>query len=304
MIFRVRHATKYHYADGVDRAADLLHLRPRELPWQEVQSCAIRTSAAAGRWSEALDHFGNPVTHFSLEARHTALEIVTDSVVLMRKLPPMPDPAATPRWERVAVEAQHRPDVAEFAFASPMTPAIPPVRDWASASFPAGRAVLEGVCDLMARMMREFTLQPRVRTMLRDLPGLFEHRTGACQDFAHLMLAGLRARGLPARFVSGYLRTDAPPGTVRLRGADQLHAWIACWLGPNLGWVDLDPASGQAGEDHVWLAWGRDYTDVAPIRGVLCGGGQRTMSVSVDIERQSVPQTPQPVPLEALSFSL
>ncbi len=298
MILLVRHVTAYRYGRRVELAAHMLHLRPRPLPWQTVISFTLRTDAKQLRLTESEDHFGNPVSWLFLDAGHTAFEVATEAQVDVRARA-APDPRSTPAWEHVAATGQQprsAGDVAEFAFGSPMAPAIDPARDWAAASFPPGRPVLSGLLDLLARMARDFRFQPGVTTVSTSVDRVLELRAGVCQDFAHLMIAGLRALRLPARYVSGYVCTQPPPGMARLRGADQSHAWVQCWLGPDHGWIDLDPTNNLVvGGEHVWLGWGRDYADVSPVHGVLLGGGRHTLSVSVDIE----PQELEPQELEA-----
>ncbi len=297
MIFHVLHVTAYRYTRRVELAAHMLHLRPRTLPWQTVCSFTLRTSARQSRMTESHDHFGNPVSWLFLDTAHTALDVTIDAKVDVRPRA-TPEPRATPAWEHVAASAQHRQaarDVAEFAFGSPMAPAIEPAREWAIGSFPPGRPVLVGLLDLMARLARDFRFQPGVTTVSTSVSRVLQLRAGVCQDFAHLMIAGLRALRLPARYVSGYVRTQPPAGEGRLRGADQSHAWVQCWLGAEHGWIDLDPTNDLVvSDEHVWLGWGRDYADVSPVHGIMLGGGRHTLSVSVDIEPQEV-EAPQRV---------
>lgn len=294
MIYHLRHATEYEYQGAIEFAAHVLHLRPRELPWQRVQAFRVETSASEARLAEGTDHFGNPVARLFIERTHAALSVTSEAVVERCERAPAPAPSATPAWENVAAQAQHAEaalDVAEFAYGSFMAPALPEAGRWAAQSFRPGRPVLACLLDLMARMRREFRFQPGVTTVSTPVARVLELRAGVCQDFAHLMIAGLRALRLPARYVSGYVRTRPPPGMARLRGADQSHAWVSCWLGPEFGWIDLDPTNDVVvGTDHVWLGWGRDYADVSPVHGVLLGGGRHTVAVSVDMEPAN-PQT-------------
>ena len=294
MILHVRHVTEYDYAKRVELAAHMLHLRPRSLPWQTVRSFSLAAtaassdgSAAPGRLSEAHDHHGNPVGWLFVDSAHTSLHLATEAVVEVRARA-APDPLATPSWEYVAAKAQESSaarDAAEFTFGSDMAPVIGPAEDWAAPSFPPGRPVLAGLLDLMRRLARDFRFQTGVTTVSTSVSRVLQLRAGVCQDFAHVMIAGLRSLRLPARYVSGYVRTRPPPGMARLRGADQSHAWVGCWLGPEHGWIDLDPTNDLVvGEEHVWLGWGRDYGDVSPVHGVLLGGGKHSLRVSVDIE--------------------
>lgn len=287
MILRVRHDTAYAYAEPVELAAHLAHLRPRSLPWQQVHSFALHATPALSRIAEGTDHFGNPVEWLFLNGGHNGLSLQVEAVVeVVRRH--HPTPAATPAWEHVVTSAQ-RPaaatDAAEFAFGSAMAPVSDALRAWAVPSFLPGRPVLAGLLHLMARIGRDFRFQPGVTSVSTPIERVLQLRAGVCQDFAHLMIAGLRMLGLPARYVSGYVRTRPPAGEARLRGADQSHAWVGCWLGPDHGWIDLDPTNDLiVADEHIVLGWGRDYADVSPVRGVLLGGGAHTLTVRVDME--------------------
>jgi transglutaminase-like putative cysteine protease len=234
---------------------------------------------------EGSDHYGNGVAWLSIEAPHEALEVVLDAIVEVGFRPP-PDAAATPPWEAVR-DAALRPegwDAAEFALPSPLAPAEPAAGAYVAASFAPGRPILAGLLDLIARIKRDFAFKPGVTTVSTPVAQVLSLRAGVCQDFAHLMIAGLRALGLPARYCSGYVRTRPPPGQARRQGADQSHAWVGCWLGPDLGWVDLDPTNDLiVGDEHVLLGWGRDFADVSPVKGILLGGGRQVLEVSVDL---------------------
>lgn len=283
MTLRVRHVTAYEYEDPVELAAHMVHLRPRTLPFQAVRSYALDVQPRPERVVEGQDHFGNPIAWVFLSGAHGELRVSTDSAVDVSPRP-APDPSATPAWEHVAGQAPAS-EAAEFVFPSPRVPLLPAAGEWAAPSFPPGRPVLDGLLDLMHRIADGFRFDPEVTTVSTTVAKVLELRAGVCQDFAHVMIAGLRALGLPARYVSGYLRTRPPPGQPRLVGADQSHAWVGAWLGPAHGWVDLDPTNALVvGDGHVVLGWGRDYSDVSPVRGVLLGGGDHTLHVSVDIE--------------------
>ena len=287
MILQVLHTTAYDYADRVELASHLLHLRPRDLPWQRVLEFDLAADPPASRTTWGADHYGNGVAWLSMDAAHAALRLTATSLVEV--LPrSAPAPAETPAWEHVAGLCRQRAaagEAAEFSFGSPKAPCLPDAGRWAAPSFPPGRPVLAGLLDLMARIGREFRFQSGVTSVATPVARVLELRAGVCQDFAHLMISGLRALGLPARYVSGYIRTRPPPGQPRLRGADQSHAWVGCWLGPQWGWIDLDPTNDLiVGEEHVVLGWGRDYLDVSPVLGVLLGGGKHTLEVGVDIE--------------------
>lgn len=288
MIYRVSHSTRYAYGTEVQLAAHMLHLRPRPLPWQRVLSERLVVEPAVTRRRDGVDHFGNAVTWLFMDTPHAAFVVTGESRIDV--CAPIPPPAATtPPWETVAALARvGGPDAwhaAEFAFGSAMAPAHAGAGAYAGDSFTPGRPILEGLLDLNRRICREFTFRAGVTTVSTPIDLVLERREGVCQDFTHLMLGALRALGLPARYVSGYIRTRPPPGTVRRRGADTSHAWVGCWLGPRYGWVDLDPTNGLVVRDeHVVLGWGRDYDDISPVRGVILGGGVQTLSVGVDLE--------------------
>jgi transglutaminase-like putative cysteine protease len=286
--YRVRHTTAYAYRDSVDLASHMVHLLPRELPHQAVISADLDTTPGAARCTDGVDHFGNRVSWLFLDRPHAAFEVRLSASVDVG-FPAPPDAAATPAWDGVVTAVRGGGSevwqVAEFAFPSPMAPADAAVGAYAAASFPIGRPVLAGLLDLTARIRRDFAFRAGVTTIATPVGQVLKQQAGVCQDFSHLMIAGLRALGLPARYVSGYIRTRPPPGQVARRGVDQSHAWVGAWLGPAHGWIDLDPTNNLVVRDeHVVLGWGRDYGDVSPVRGVLLGGGSHKLSVSVDLE--------------------
>lgn len=288
MKYRVRHTTTYAYRESVDLASHMVHLLPRALPHQKIISADLDTTPAAARCTEGVDHFGNRVSWLFLDRPHAAFEVSLSASVDVG-FPAPADAADTPAWESIAGLARGSGgeawQIAELAFASPMAPADPAVGAYAVESFPAGRSVLAGLLDLNGRIRRDFTFRSGVTTIATPVGQVLKQRAGVCQDFSHLMISGLRALGLPARYVSGYIRTRPPPGQVARRGADQSHAWVGAWLGPAHGWIDIDPTNDLVVKDeHVVLGWGRDYGDVSPVRGVLLGGGSHRLSVSVDLE--------------------
>ncbi|PZW44742.1 transglutaminase-like putative cysteine protease [Humitalea rosea] len=280
--WRLRHATTYTYARPVDMATHMLHLTPREMPGQKVLSATIRSVPEAARITTGTDHFGNVVSWLFLDRPHERFEVISEAEV-ESGFPPPPAAETTPPWERVVAEAAG--EVAEFLFESPLVPIVPAARAFAAQSFPPGRPVLEGLLEVMSRIRREFTYRPGVTGISTSVEHVMTTRAGVCQDFSHAMISGLRGLGLPARYVSGYIRTYTPPGRVRMRGADQSHAWVGAWMGPEHGWVDLDPTNDcVVSTEHVVLGWGRDFSDVSPLRGVILGGGRHTLHVGVDLE--------------------
>jgi transglutaminase-like putative cysteine protease len=285
--YRIRHDTTYSYARKVDLSSHMLHLTPRPLPHQCVVSSTLVAMPTPTRANQAEDDFGNIVNWLSLEVPHQRFAVAVEAVVEVA-FPAAPEPAATPPWERVAtLAAQGGPSAwraAEFAFESPMAPSDAAIASYARTSFPPCRPVLEGLLDLNRRIYREFQFRSGVTTIQTPPSKVLAQRAGVCQDFTHLMLAGLRALGLPARYTSGYLRTRPPPGMSVRQGADQSHAWVGAWMGPEHGWIDLDPTNDLVVHDeHVVLAWGRDYGDISPVRGIILGGGKHSVTVGVDL---------------------
>ncbi|MBV8576392.1 MAG: transglutaminase family protein [Acetobacteraceae bacterium] len=291
MILGIRHLTRYDYSRHVDLGAHTAHLRPRSLPWQRVLSSGLSVTPEPGRVVERLDHFGNCVAWLFLDMPHPVFEVLAESRVDVR-FPDPPRAADTPPWEEVAAMAlagapDHAWQAGEFTFESPMIPASPEAGAYVASSFPPGRPVLEGLLELIGRIRTEFAFRAGATTLHTPISTVLARREGVCQDFTHLMIAGLRALGIPARYVSGYVRTYPPPGGTRRLGADQSHAWVGAWLGPVHGWIDLDPTNNLIVRDeHVVLAWGRDYSDISPLSGIILGGGRHGLSVSVDIEAE------------------
>jgi transglutaminase-like putative cysteine protease len=284
MIWTVTHRTRFSYARSVDLGTHMLHLTPRTLPSQRVLRVEIVADPAPVRLHAAEDHYGNTVTWLSMDRPHASFEVV--ATTLVDRMPRPPRDLAPP-WEVVVAEAREHAawQAAEFLFDSPLAPLVPEAAGYAAASFPAGRGVLDGALDLACRIAREFAFRPGTTTISTPVSQVIARRQGVCQDFAQAMISGLRGLGLPARYVSGYIRTYPAPGQPRLRGADASHAWVGVWMGHGLGWVDLDPTNAcLVGDEHVVLAWGRDYADVSPVRGVILGGGAHAMEVGVDLE--------------------
>lgn len=287
MRYRVQHTTTFVYAEPVDLGCHMVRLMPRSLPYQQVISSTITADPDAGRRENNVDHFGNNVSWLFLDLPHPSFAVTLDAEVeVSYPVPPRSD--STPAWEDVATARDGGPgrwQAAEFTFPSPMVSADRDVAAYVARSFPPGRPTLTGLVDLLERIRNDFKFQSGVTTIATPVGRVLAQRAGVCQDFSHLMISGLRSLGLPARYVSGYLRTHPPPGVVQRRGADQSHAWVGCWLGPQLGWVDVDPTNNLIVQDeHVVLGWGRDYGDLSPVRGVILGGGKHTLDVRVDLQ--------------------
>jgi transglutaminase-like putative cysteine protease len=286
MRYRVQHTTKYAYGSPVELAAHMVHLRPRPVPWQTIISERIISNPEPARRRDGHDHFGNQVTWLFLDRPHADFEVTSDSVVEV-DCPPPPGADATPAWEKV-VQAAHGHEgwtAVEFQFGTAMAPIDAASKAYVSESFTEGRPVLEALLELNQRFYTDFRFRSGVTTISTPVSQVMKRREGVCQDFSHAMISGLRGIGLPARYTSGYIRTKPPPGQVKRLGSDQSHAWVGCWLGPDHGWVDVDPTNGIVVKDeHVLLGWGRDFSDVSPVVGVILGGGGHAVSVSVHLE--------------------
>jgi transglutaminase-like putative cysteine protease len=288
MRYRIVHATNYYYSEAVPLCQNEVHLQPRPTRRQKCLRHRFDINPMPHRVEDCQDYFGNPIHFFTIAERHEQLSVTVRSEV---ELTPSEFSTSQPTaaWENVRETLKHDPaeslvDVRQFVFESPHVKIDARLTEYAARSFPAGRPWLEATMDLMARIHREFAYDPTATSVSTPLETVLELKRGVCQDFAHLQIGCLRALGLPARYVSGYLLTTPPPGQPKLVGADASHAWLSAWC-PGLGWVDFDPTNNVVpAMGHVTSAWGRDYSDVCPIKGVFVGGGEHRMSVSVDVE--------------------
>lgn len=293
MIYHVRHETTYNYVHDVSISHNVAHLCARESPGQKRLDHKLTFSVPPAVLSEQIDYFGNPVTYFTVQEPHRTLKIRAENTVDVR-LTPMPNPGWTLPWEQARDQlraAWDAPgvDAYQFTFDSPYIRAAEFLADYARPSFLPGRPILEGVLDLTGRIHDEFQFDPTATTTATALAEVLRLKRGVCQDFAHLQIGCLRSLGLAARYVSGYLETDPPPGRARQVGADASHAWLSVYC-PGHGWVDVDPTNNIIpGDRHVVLAWGRDYDDVSPLRGVILGGGGHTLKVAVDVQAKHEP---------------
>jgi len=294
MRYRIRHKTTCTYTDEIQHAQHTLHLNPRVLPRQTFTRNVITVDPPPARLVEHVDYFGNPITYLALETAHRKLLVQVDFEVEVARSPDG-DLASTPAWETIRDAIKAPGDMAAkdanvYAFASTMIPPLPGLAEYAAPSFTPGRPIGEAAFDLVERIHAEFVFDSVATTIATPLVEVLTNRRGVCQDFAQFAIGCLRGLGLSARYVSGYLRTVPPPGQKRLVGADATHAWLSVWCGGDL-WLDFDPTNGTRGStDMVTLAWGRDYDDVSPMRGVLIGGGSQGLTVEVDVE--PLPATP------------
>jgi transglutaminase-like putative cysteine protease len=282
MIVRATHTTIYAYSEPVTLCHSEVHLAPRATASQTVLKHELAVVPTPDLSAARRDYFGNEVTWFSIDEPHQNLSITATSLLELRRAEPI-HPALTPAWEHVRDTAR-RPagadafEAMQFVFESPRVAVGPEFAAYAALSFPPGRPLLEAALGLCRRIYREFKYDPRATTITTPVGEVLRSRQGVCQDFAHLMIACLRSLGLPARYVSGYLRSA--PGAV---GAQASHAWTSVFC-PGFGWLDFDPTNNlmPTGE-HVTIAWGRDYSDVTPVKGVALGGGEQAISVSVEV---------------------
>jgi transglutaminase-like putative cysteine protease len=287
MRYRVRHVTTYDYSLAMRQAHHTAHLKPRELGHQRVSDYRIAITPKPAVLDEHMDYYGNPTTYFAIQERHDELSLETSMEVEVAPRPAI-DLELSESWEslrdRVALGTDQGARFAsEFAYPSALVPYLPELAEYAAPSFAPGRPIGAASLDLTRRIYDEFSFDPAATTISTPLLEVLKERRGVCQDFAHLQIGCLRALGLPARYVSGYLRTVPPPGRKRLVGADASHAWLAVWCGEQ--WLDLDPTNGLIGStDFITLAWGRDYGDVSPVSGVMLGHGQQILIVEVDVE--------------------
>ena len=291
MKYRVTHSTQYNYNENVTLCHNVSHLLPLNKPQQACHMSELKISplpVAVNEWS---DLFGNRQASFSIQKPHNELIVTATSEVEVSSAGSLLDDAFPTAWEQVvdylvnATDAESI-DARMYVLESEFIEFSNEVRDYTSASFEPGRPILQSVEDLMHRIYQEFDYVPGFSTLATPLYDVLKHRKGVCQDFAHLAIACLRMQGLAARYVSGYLETIPPEGKERLVGADASHAWFSVYV-PHQGWIDFDPTNAQIPADqHITAAWGRDYADVAPLKGVIFGGGKKhQLKVAVDVER-------------------
>jgi transglutaminase-like putative cysteine protease len=288
VIYEIRHVTTYSYERPVSFARCSLRLEPRSGDGQQLVSHIVEIKPRPADRTVRHDFFGTHTESIVIETAHRNLRIDSRSRVSVSRRAPG-RAAQSPPWEHVrevAFEATSLGPASPigYIFASPLVPVQRPVTSYASASFPPGCGILAGAIDLMHRIRTEFKYDPKATVISTPLNEVFEKRHGVCQDFAHVMISGLRGLGLPAAYVSGYLRTIPPPGKPRLQGADATHAWASLWCGEELGWIGFDPTNDILVEnDHIVLAVGRDFSDVSPVDGIIVGSRKQKLAVAVDV---------------------
>lgn len=291
MKYRIRHTTRYHYTLPVSHCYNLAYVLPRSTERQKVENIEIKLSPAVSSQAQHQDYFGNRFLQFAIEKDHSELDVTIISDINIK------DPGGNINLDfgtpcaYVKYLLQHNKDweticAREFMLDSPMIQQHQDLADYAAPSFSDDRPFLSAVMDLTQRIYKDFTYDPQFSDVATPLADVLKHKRGVCQDFAHLAIGCLRSLGYPARYVSGYLETLPPPGEKKLIGADATHAWFAVYS-PGEGWYEFDPTNNTlTSAQHITTAWGRDYSDVTPLKGVIFGGGQSPqLLVSVDVQR-------------------
>ena len=286
--FEVVHRTEYRYGRAMTDGYSIAHLLVRDTAHQQVESSDVMVEPDADERTEYLDAFGNRVLRLGLHRPHDHLVVTSRSVVQVR-VPELPADDASPPWDDVAERVRQSTgdiacDVAPFAALTAATPALDELADLTATVFVPGRPVVATVRELATTIFAGFHFDADFSDVSTPIADVLRARRGVCQDFAHVMLACLRAHGLAARYVSGYIETLPPPGQPKLAGPDATHAWCSVWV-PQLGWVDVDPTNDQLPpQRHITVGWGRDYFDVTPLRGVVIGpSAGQTLQVGVDV---------------------
>ena len=274
MNYIINHTTTYTYLEPVSLCHNVLRLVPRNTETQICKEVKVNIYPKPDSLREYEDFFGNKVIYFSIEKEHAQLKVNVRSEI--------------GKWSRKQEEADSAEDISQYIFATPMTEGDKEMEAYARVSFLPGRPLLEAARDLMHRIYTDFDFTPGFTTISTPLSVVMRERKGVCQDFAHLAIACVRSVGLPARYVSGYIETLSPPGVEKLVGVDASHAWFSIYI-PQMGWVDLDPTNDvQPGDQHITIGWGRDYADIAPMKGIIISSGSHELAVSVDVRRSGM----------------
>lgn len=288
MIYDIRHVTTYSYESPVSFARCSLRLEPRSGDGQQLVSHSVDIRPKPAERTARHDFFGTHTESVLIETAHRSLRIDSRSRVSVSRQA-LGRTAPSPSWESVrdvALEASSLGPSSPvgYVFASSLVPVLGPVTAYAAVSFAPEKGILVGAVNLMHRIRNDFKYDPKATVISTPLKEVFEKRHGVCQDFAHVMIAGLRGLGLPAAYVSGYLRTIPPAGKPRLQGADATHAWVSVWCGDEIGWIGFDPTNDLLVEnDHIILAVGRDFSDVSPVDGIIVGSRKQKLAVAVDV---------------------
>ncbi len=290
MKFRIRHETRYQYGESTSVSYNEVRLCPRESKNQHLISKTIEVAPTASQLRLRTDYFGNAVWYLAIDRPHRELAVTVKSHLQIDPIPIPKDLDQSPPWEET-VEMTANPvgpqclAAVEYALDSPLVQSTPDLATYAQPSFSRGRPAMLAVKDLMQRIHDDFEFKPGFTDTATPLSEVLKHRKGVCQDFAQLAIGCLRSLGLAARYVSGYIETLPPPGKQKLKGADVSHAWFSAYI-PPYGWLDFDPTNNQIPYDqHIVVGYGRDFSDVTPIKGVIFSGGYHELHVSVDVER-------------------
>ena len=292
MNYAVTHETVYGYESPVVVSQQLLHLTPRVLEFQSLDNHVLSIQPEPAESTARSDYFGNPVTQIRLAAPHSSLVVRAESrVAVLARAAPSPVGPWEGTRDRLRRAGTSPPgsllEPMQFLYESPHVECFRDLALYAQPSFAAGRDMVDAVLDLTRRIHADFTFDPKATSVSTPLREVLARRRGVCQDYAHFMVGCLRTLGLAARYVSGYILTTPPAGKPRLVGADASHAWVSVWCGGAEGpdqWVDVDPTNDVlVGDEHITLAWGRDFSDVTPMRGVILGGGEQTLTVHVTV---------------------
>ncbi len=297
MNYRIRHETRYDYAEPTSVSYNEVRLSPLNLPSQTLIHKRLTVTPRPSEVSERIDYFGNPTWFVAIDQPHNSMTVQVESHVRIDRPTDVMAIYPSLSWEdaRDQLLTPGDPETTaalDFILDAPLIEADADLEGYARPSFSPGRPLVETVLDLMQRIHRDFKFEPGTTDTATPLSEVLTHRRGVCQDFAHLGIGCLRSLGLPARYVSGYIETLPPPGKTKLKGADASHAWFSAFI-PGFGWIDFDPTNNQIPSDqHIIVAYGRDFSDVTPIKGVIFGAGQHELSVAVDVERHTSPSSP------------
>jgi transglutaminase-like putative cysteine protease len=290
MHYKITHTTRYSYSEPVSLCHNLARLIPRSTRTQTCKSAELTIDPRPDILNEYEDFFGNKVTYFAIQQEHRSLTVTVSSEIVKTPAGALEfNLYGHESWESVkqqlSSQRQEYADILQYIPETPMTASDPEIAFYTRQSFLSGRPFFEAAKELMERIYTDFRFQPGFTTIATPLSVVMRERKGVCQDFAHLAIACIRSMGLPARYISGYIETIPPQGTQKLTGVDASHAWFSVFL-PGTGWIDFDPTNNQLPSDqHLVIGWGRDYSDILPLKGMIVSSGSHQLSVSVDVRR-------------------
>jgi transglutaminase-like putative cysteine protease len=290
MHYKIIHTTRYIYNKPISLCHNIARLIPRSTGKQTCKSSQVTIDPVPDVLNEYEDFFGNKVLYFAVQHEHTSLTVTVSSEIITPKSAALEiDLYSHTSWEEVkrslSAPGRDYADILQYIPETPFTTVDPEISAYACLSFRPGRPLFEATQEIMRRIFTDFRFQPGFTTISTPLSEVMKARKGVCQDFAHLGIACLRSMGLPARYISGYIETIPPAGTKKLTGVDASHAWFSVFI-PGAGWIDFDPTNNQLpGDQHLVIGWGRDYSDITPLKGVIVSSGPHRLSVSVDVRR-------------------